>query len=144
MHPKLKSKLIKTLKEGAQGMFRWVEMSLDTLKQTNFKPDFKRALGRVPPNSSGLYDIIHSQIDAAGIYARSTAEMTFKWLLCSQRLLTAQELIAAVHNADSETSTDSDDSDEGEMLSFSENDILRICRNLIVLDPERKVFRFAH
>ena len=148
---KLQSKLVKTLNEGAQGMFRWVEMSLETLKQIKFRPDFENALGRLPPKLSGLYDIIHSQIKSVETHARSTAMMTFKWLLCSQRLLTAQELIAAVHRVDSEMSMDSDDDDddddeedESEIGSCTENDILRLCRNLVVFDSGRKVFRFAH
>ncbi|KAL8815302.1 MAG: hypothetical protein Q9191_008471, partial [Dirinaria sp. TL-2023a] len=53
-------------------------------------------------------------------------------------------LIAAVHISDPGASLESDDDSDSEMLSSSENDILRLCRNLVVLDAERQVFRFAH
>ena len=143
---KLKERILETLIKGAQGMFRWVEMSLEALSQIKYKPDFKKTLGQLPVKLSGLYDIIHTQIDQPGTYGRSVAIMTLTWLLCAQRLLRAEELLAAVYAVDIESSSESDeddDDDNGEAGS-SENDILRLCRNLVVLDSEQKTFRFAH
>ena len=134
VNSKLKSKIIETLKNGTQGMFRWVEMSLEALKRIEFLPDFKEALGQLPSDLSGLYDIIHAQIDQSKTYGRDIATQTLKWLLCAQRLLSAKELIAAVYKFDDDMSS----------LQSPENDILRLCRNLVVFDCEKRLFRFAH
>ncbi len=47
---------------------------------------------------------------------------------------------------DEEVSSDSDDGSElgNEQLRSPENDILRLCRNLVVFDSEQQSFRFAH
>ncbi|CAF9943521.1 MAG: hypothetical protein ALECFALPRED_000540 [Alectoria fallacina] len=143
---KFKRKMVETLINGAQGMFRWVQMSLEALKRIKFLPDFKKALGQLPSELSGLYDIIHAQIDQTETHGRDVAVQTLKWLLCAQRLLSAEELIAAVYQVDEDIATDSDgDSElESEQLQSPINDILRLCRNFVVFDSEQQSFRFAH
>ena len=149
IRPKFKAKIVKTLIDGAQGMFRWVAMSLESLQQIKFHKDFKKALGQLPSKLSGLYDIIHTQIDQTGFYGRRVATMTLKWLLCAQRLLSVDELIAAIPGVSedpTELSSDSDEKNESgvERKPSPENDIIRLCRNLVVIDSEQKIFRFAH
>ena len=146
---KLKCKTIETLTNGAQGMFRWVQMSLEALKQTECIPDFKDALGKLPSELSGLYDIIHAQIYQIGTHGRDVATQTLKWLLCAQRLLSAEELIAAVYQVEDDMSSDSEEDFElgNEQSQSCENDILRLCRNLVVLDSDnsrKRHIRFAH
>ena len=141
---KLKCKMIETLINGAQGMFRWVEMSLEALKRMELLRDFKHILGKLPAELSGLYDIIHTQIDRTERYGRDLAIQTLTWLLCAQRLLSAKELIAAVYQVDDDMSSDSDEDSELEGEHITENDILRLCRNLVVFDSTNKRFRFAH
>ena len=87
-------------------MFRWVEMSLEALSRIKYAPDFKEALGKLPVKLSGLYDIIHEQIDQTENHGRSVAIMTLTWLLCAQRLLSAEELMAAVYNVGSESESE--------------------------------------
>ena len=142
--PKFKRKIIDTLTNGAQGMFRWVEMSLESLKRIKFLPDFKKALGELPSELAGLYDIIHSQIERTEPYGQKVAIRTLSWLLCSQRLLSAEELVAAVYILDDDVSSDSDDDPEFKAVGSPKDDILRLCRNLVVFDSEQEIFRFAH
>ena len=141
---KLKCKMIETLINGAQGMFRWVEMSLEALKRMELLQDFKDTLGKLPAELSGLYDIIHAQIDRAETHGRDLAIQTLKWLLCAQRVLSAEELIAAVYQVDDDISSDSDEDSELEGEHITENDILRLCRNLVVFESTNRLFRFAH
>ena len=140
----LKARILETLINGAQGMFRWVEMSLEALSRIKYAPDFKQALGRLPSNLSGLYDIIYTHIDQTGTYGRHVAIKTLTWLLCAQRLLTAEELLAAVHAVDAGASSDLDEDDDSGEAGSPENDVLRLCRNLVVIDSEQRTFRFAH
>ena len=171
---KLRRELIDTLTTGAQGMFRWVAMSLETLQKIKFRSDFLKALGQLPSKLSGLYDIVYSQIDMTESYGRDIAIRTLKWLLCAQRLMTAKELIAAIslpgddiddstsdpeyNSIERKSSTESFDktrnSKSWESTSkynepcsdFQEvhNDIIRSCRNLVAVDAQREHFRFAH
>ena len=141
---KMKRKIIQTLTDGAQGMFRWVEMSLETLKRIKFLPDFKKALGQLPSELAVLYDIIHSQIERTEPYGKRVAVRTLSWLLCAQRLLSAEELVAAVYILQEDASSDSDDDPEFKVVGSPEDDILRLCRNLVVFDSEQDIFRFAH
>ena len=141
---KLKARILETLINGAQGMFRWVEMSLETLSRIKYAPDFKKALGQLPKRLSGLYEIIYNQIDQTETYGRHVAIKTLTWLLCAQRLLRAEELLAAVHAVDAGASSDSDEDDDSEESGSPENDVLRLCRNLVVIDSEQRTFRFAH
>ena len=129
---------------GAQGMFRWVEMSLEALSRIKYAPDFEEALGRLPKKLSGLYDIIYTQINQTETYGRHVAIETLTWLLCAQRLLSAEELLAAVHAVDAGASSDSDEEDDNGEAGSPENDVLRLCRNLVVIDSEQRTFRFAH
>ena len=46
---KLLVKVLETLADGAQGMFLWVEMSLEALKQIKYTSDFKEDFDRLPP-----------------------------------------------------------------------------------------------
>ena len=140
----LKGRILETLINGAQGMFRWVEMSLEALSRIKYAPDFKQALGQLPNKLSGLYDIIYTQIDQTETYGRHVAIRTLTWLLCAQRLLRAEELVAAVHAVDAGASSDSDEDDDSEEEGSPENDVLRLCRNLVVMDSEQRTFRFAH
>ena len=163
INKKLRCKLIGTLTSGAQGMFRWVAMSLETLQQIKFRPDFEKALGQLPSKLSALYDIVHSQIGMTESYGREIAIKTLKWLLCAQRLMSAKELIAAVTlpsegTEDWKYDPDGDSSDEKstkspvkkDLRSWShsdeihKNDIIRSCRNLVTVDAQHKYFRFAH
>ncbi len=146
---KFRRKIVETLINGAQGMFRWVELSLEALKQIKFRKDFKAQLGQLPSKLSDLYDMIHTQIDRTEPYGRKVAIVTLKWLLCAQRLLSVSELIAAISVVDEDTVESSSDSDEdnhsrSEHAPSPENDIIRLCRNLVVMDSEKGVFRFAH
>ncbi|MCJ1273176.1 hypothetical protein MMC21_000965 [Puttea exsequens] len=119
-------------------------MSLEALSRIKYAPDFKARLGQLPARLSGLYDIIHDQIDQTETYGRNVAIKTLKWLLCAQRLLSVEELLAAVDAVGTDDSSDSDFDDESQQARSPENDILRLCCNLVVLDSERRTFRFAH
>jgi ankyrin repeat protein len=157
--PKLRAKIIRALNKKAQGMFRWVALSLEALQRIKFKPDFENALGRLPPKLSDLYDIVYAEILKTEINGRYVAVAVMKWLLCAQRLLSIKEVIAAVsfdreriEDLSSDPDTDSTHEqvipqateDRGEQNDVSCDDIVRLCRNLVVIDAELAVFRFAH
>ncbi|KPM43212.1 hypothetical protein AK830_g3350 [Neonectria ditissima] len=157
---KLKKKTIQTLKSGACGIFRWVALSVERLKPWKTRQDYKKALGSLPPKLFELYDIIYEEMKSSGEYAFKIAQTTLTLLLYSRRLLSIRELIAAV-TIDSAMDDESDSSslpsslDEGrdsgsesddrqEDGSYTTDEIVSLCRNFVVIDPEENTFRFAH
>ena len=64
---------------------------------------------------------------------RNIASSVFTWLLCSKRTLSTQELIAAVTPEP-----------KGSFQMLSEMNILDLCNNLVIVDDETGIFRFAH
>ena len=146
---KTQDKIVNTLIDGAQGMFRWVAMSLEYLQGIKYRSDFMNRLGHLPEELSGLYEVIYKQIDLSESYGRDVAIKTLKWLLCAQRLLSVEELIAAIPVAyeviDQVSSDSNEDSEsENEYGPSPVRDVLRLCRNLVVVDSKKRVFRFAH
>jgi ankyrin repeat protein len=95
--------------------------------------DIIQELGRLPESLADLYALIYDQIFQSGPQSRLVADRVLKWLLCAQRPLRTDELVAAVSINSS-----------GQCIRLSTTDLLNMCCNLVVLDAELDVFRFAH
>jgi len=116
--------------------FRWVSLQIQNLcdsRRIKYAEDIIGELGRLPKTLIESYEAIYQSISNSGYTSRTIAEKVLKWLVCAQRPLKSQELIAAV-------SVDSQDT----FLSSSVEDLLDTCCNMVVLDLELDVFRFAH
>jgi ankyrin repeat protein len=98
-----------------------------------FDQDVIAELGRLPATLKESYDIIYQMISESGPISRIMAKKIFTWLLCAQRPLRSRELVAAV-------TVDSN----GLLLSSTNDDILDVCCNIVILDTELDIFRFAH
>lgn len=116
--------------------FRWVSLQIQNLFDPDrmmLEEDIITELGRLPKTLSDLYDIAYQRITTAGPKSRALAERALKWLLCANRTLQTSEFIAAV-------SVDP----EGRCVKISNSDLLNICSNMVVLDVELDIYRFAH
>jgi hypothetical protein len=91
------------------------------------------ALGKLPGKLAEMYAIVYEQISESDPEDLAVAKRVLKWLLCAQRPLHNTELIAAISL-----------STEGQRLKLSNRQVLDICCNLVVLDKEIHIFRFAH
>ncbi|MCJ1360834.1 MAG: hypothetical protein MMC33_010843, partial [Icmadophila ericetorum] len=130
----LKNRIITTLAKGAKGMFRWVSLQIQNLcdaQRIKHEEELIQELGRLPKTLRELYDIIFKRIQASGEKSQVIAERALKWLLCAQRPLKSLEFIAAVDL-------------HGQYPKKSSDILLDMCCNLVVLDVELDVFRFAH
>jgi ankyrin repeat protein len=92
-----------------------------------------KELGRLPKTLKESYDVTYKRIEDSGCTSRAVAERVMKWLLCELRPLKTLEVVAAV-------SVDS----EGQCYALSNTDLLNMCCNMVILDAELDVFRFAH
>lgn len=95
--------------------------------------DVVAELWRLPGSLNELYASAHEQIVRAGFTSRHIAITTLKWLLCAQRPLNENELIAAV-TVDHEEN----------VISVSLEQVVASCRNLVLHDKNLNTLRFAH
>ncbi|KAL1853979.1 hypothetical protein VTK73DRAFT_8855 [Phialemonium thermophilum] len=158
---RLRRKTVATLSERAQGMFRWAALSLETLTSHKHPRDYEKALGTLPDQLSQLYDMLYAEIMHSGESASKLATMTLTLLMYSRRLLSSDELLAAVSEdtevedqrggsspelesvSDGESSS-AESSDAGWPDIISSAQLVNICRNFVVIDLKQDVFRFAH
>ncbi|KAI9654256.1 MAG: hypothetical protein M1829_000950 [Trizodia sp. TS-e1964] len=132
----LKDKIISDLEQGANGMFRWVDLQIQNLcdpDRIKHESDVYLELGRLPESLKSLYDIVFEKLMRSAFASRVTAQKTMKWLLGAKRPLNTQELIAAISVGS-----------KGCTMDISTGQLLDMCCNLIVLDAELDMFRFAH
>ncbi|MCJ1382729.1 hypothetical protein MMC17_005842, partial [Xylographa soralifera] len=130
----LKNQIITTLANGANGMFRWVSLQIQNLcdaQRIKDEEELVEELGHLPETLRESYDIIYKRIQASGGKSQVIAKKAFKWLLCAQRPLESLEFIAAVDL-------------HGQHSKKSNDILLDMCCNLVVLDVELDIFRFAH
>ncbi|KAL9626325.1 MAG: hypothetical protein Q9164_007898, partial [Protoblastenia rupestris] len=95
----LRNEIITTLCSGAQGMFRWVELSVDMLsnsRRMSVEKDVRTGLGKLPTELKQQYTVIYNDILESAPSTAEIAKRTFSWMLAAQRELMVEELIAAV------------------------------------------------
>ncbi len=116
--------------------FRWVSLQIQNLcdfQRIKHETDIEEELGRLPKTLKESYDVIFKRILASSKTSRRMAEDAMKWLMCAQRPLDADEFLDAI-------SLDLD----GNRTSLSPAQLFDMCCNLVVLDRDSNIFRFAH
>lgn len=94
----------------------------------------RNRLGKLPDDLNATYHEIYSDIDE---YDRDLADSAFKWVMCACAPLSSRELLFAIRL----------DSEQGLVASpekIDESQLLHLCKNLLVLDSQQKVWRFRH
>ncbi|ESZ94138.1 hypothetical protein SBOR_5492 [Sclerotinia borealis F-4128] len=128
-----------------QPRFRWADLQLDQLcsDAVNVEKDIDDFLGNLPKSLEESYDLVYNKIMRSGLASQKVATMTFQVLLNAQRILTSDEMLAAV-------SIDLDldlDLEKMDILASNDFEILSVCRNLVVFDNDISSggsYRFAH
>lgn len=108
-------------------------MCIQNLERAKHEKSLLSILGKLPQDLAKLYSLAYKQIIESPPKDREVADKVFKWLLCSQRLMTDQELIAAV-------AMDS----HGTPFPLTHAELLSICCNFVIFNKEDQAFRFAH
>ncbi|UKZ49084.1 hypothetical protein TrVGV298_003323 [Trichoderma virens] len=130
--PSLREEITNTLQEGAKGMFRWVDLQIQSLKRVKVAADLKARLGALPDTLEGSYWEIYQEIQESGEYAFELANFTFQWLLYAQESISLEALaVLACTKSKPESGT-----------AFSSDEVLDVCSNLIV--TRQNSFDFAH
>lgn len=96
--------------------------------------DIKSAMRALPKNTlDEFYEEDFAQISQTGQRSRSYATQVFSMLLCTQEALSPETLIQGLAKTTSQ---------QGEEVNIFK--MIDICSNLVVLDSELNVLRFAH
>lgn len=127
----LKQKIPEVLMAGAQGMFLWVDLQIQSLRSLKIAADIDERLGRLPRTLEESYLEIFEQIRASGQHAFELAVFTFQWLLYGQRAIAIADfaLLASIQL--------------GPTLQHTADKVLDVCQNLVVSN-DRGIFRFAY
>ncbi|KAJ5152823.1 Galactose oxidase/kelch beta-propeller [Penicillium canariense] len=96
-----KEELTKLIKEDviskANGMFRWAELQLQSLRGIRTEKDIRLELSRIPRDISALYQNIYDKaLETTQETDRVVFHNTLKWMLSAQRNLTHQHFFHAV------------------------------------------------
>ena len=117
--------------ESDQNRFLWVKLQIERLCREKTEDDVTEALqSNLPEDLDQLYQESLSHIFKAGNTARDTAIKTFSWILHMREPLTPSALLDAVSKARN--------------LPMQVSDLMVLCANLVVLDKNCNVIRFAH
>ncbi|KAH7072565.1 hypothetical protein FB567DRAFT_205894 [Paraphoma chrysanthemicola] len=129
--PALKERIPETLIAGAQGMFRWVDLQIQSLRSLKVAADIDERLGRLPSTLEESYVEIFEQIIASGEHASRLAIFTFQWLLFAQKPIAISDFAPLASIELSQT------------LGHTAQNVLEVCQNLVVSNDEG-IFRFVH
>ncbi|THZ48617.1 hypothetical protein D6C90_03683, partial [Aureobasidium pullulans] len=114
------------LKSDAHGSFRWVSLQIDGLcdsEKVKHERDVHNVLSSLPQSLTASYDLTYQRIHTMQSFSQNTAVATLSWLLSAQRLLSDQELLAAVSKTLPGTNP-----------AISLSHILHCCCNLVIHD----------
>jgi ankyrin repeat protein len=127
----LKQRIPEVLIAGAQGMFRWVDLQIQSLRPLKVAADIDERLGRLPQTLEESYLEIYDQIIASGQHASELAIFTFQWLLFAQKPIAISDFapLASIQ-LDAK-------------FQHTPQAVLDVCQNLIVSN-DKGIFRFVH
>ncbi|RFU24961.1 hypothetical protein B7463_g11382, partial [Scytalidium lignicola] len=129
----LRDTLLEILVDGAGEMFLLPKLQIEYLCRMKHEDDILPALKRnTVPGIDQIYEETLSRILQSGVVARDVAIKVFSWMLYMKEPLTPPALLTALT-----TSTKSSSA-----LQLPE--LLDLCCNLVLLDTECNVVRFAH
>ncbi|KAJ9196266.1 hypothetical protein DTO164E3_6322 [Paecilomyces variotii] len=123
--------IISKITTEANGMFLWASLQLQILRELKTLAAIEERVGRLPQRLSDIYDELLQQIEAYPSEAdRTYARNALCLLLCAICPLDVTQFLGLIsvlcHH------------------QVSQDQILDLCRNLIVLDTTSSTFQFAH
>jgi hypothetical protein len=116
--------------------FQWAVLQLSQLFNRKREKDEWSRLGTLPVDLEKAYDELYAVIRNRPDSAPVIAERTFKWVMCSIRPLTSNELVAAVCQDPT--------IDPIQHVDIGIDFVLYACSNLLVVDRSSKKCGFSH
>lgn len=134
---RLKSEIIDALLEACQGMFQWAALQTHQIQKCKTESSVWKRLKNLPDDLQKAYDEAWIQVEELEEPDKLLTNRAIQWVMAAEQpLSTAQLVCAARLNTNGEEPTLADEIDEQGLLS--------LCNNLITIDSQLKVWRFAH
>ncbi|KAM0136395.1 hypothetical protein ACHAP3_004625 [Botrytis cinerea] len=132
----LKEDIFTVLRDGAKGMFLWVQFQLEELCRMETDATIVKALQNLPRNLEETYDRLLGRI--IEIERREFVKRMFDWIICSCRPLHMDELREAI------AFTIGDKSWDATKIPNDLRRLIRACGNLIMINEETLEVHLAH
>ncbi|GAA91823.1 hypothetical protein RIB2604_02113150 [Aspergillus luchuensis] len=126
-----------TLSEKSQGMFQWTYLQLKQLERCVSSEAILECLQTLPRTLDDTYKKLLEEIEESHPHDRDLALRAFKWVLAAREPLPREALLDAIR-------INPDGTDAKLCASISDEALLALCRNLLVIDSERDVWRVSH
>ncbi|KAJ0120568.1 hypothetical protein J7T55_015297 [Diaporthe amygdali] len=127
MSEQFRTDVIDTLLEKSGDMFLFASLQMEHLLLCKTEPALKARLAKLPDSLEKTYEEIYQRA-ASDPDERNLLDRAVRWVMCSARPLTTDELVLAI----------SQDSDSDEVMpqrqDVDEELILELCHNLLCLD----------
>ncbi|AEO64672.1 uncharacterized protein THITE_74764 [Thermothielavioides terrestris NRRL 8126] len=134
----LRTRIVDTLLDRSQGMFQWASLQIKQLLELQTQAAITDRLGKLPIDLEAAYDEIYGKIAARNEHDKAIADRAFMWVMCANPPLRSADLLSAIRlDPENDAVQFSDD-------ELDENLLADICNNLLVLDSQRRVWRFSH
>ncbi|KAH6689768.1 hypothetical protein F5X68DRAFT_260368 [Plectosphaerella plurivora] len=85
----LRRKIAQTLLDKAQGMFRWVDLQIQSLRPLKVAADIEARLGILPASLEESYWEVYQEILSSGDHATELAIFTFQWVMYAEAAVEA-------------------------------------------------------
>ncbi|KAI9040701.1 synaptic vesicle transporter [Aspergillus affinis] len=133
----LEPEITRALLEGCQGIFQWVFLQLEQLGTCISREDILDSLGKLPRTLDEMYGQLYEEISNGMPHDFILAQRAVMWVLAAREPLSREDLPEAIHI--------NPDLDSADMCTvISEDALLSLCRNLLVIDSEQNVWRVSH
>jgi ankyrin repeat protein len=116
--------------------FQWASLQIDQLLSLERISDIEKRLGKLPKGLKAAYDEIYAAIENQEGSQPDIANRAFQWVMCACQPMSPSELVAAV--------CQDPENDEPQVIDIDMDFVLGACRNLLLVDRELNVCRFAH
>ncbi|ROT37869.1 hypothetical protein SODALDRAFT_324350 [Sodiomyces alkalinus F11] len=128
----LRARITDALISKARGMFRWVDLQIQSLRPLKIAADVESRLGVLSATLEESYWEIYEDIRRSGDHAADLADFTFQWLLYAQDSIRIEEFAFLASSA----------LDPDGVQRFTQSEIIDVCCNLVVV--RGRAFEFAH
>ncbi|KAI0855166.1 ankyrin repeat-containing domain protein [Xylaria cubensis] len=135
--PGLRDEIVEVLFARSKGMFQWASLQTQEILLLRAPTAIRDRLGKLPPDLKTAYDEIYNKIQNGHKHERSLADNAFKWVACAREPPNSAMLLSAIRL--------NSDTDNFELLNkIDESQLLHLCKNLLVFDSQRDIWRFSH
>ncbi|KAK2742796.1 hypothetical protein FQN57_005087 [Myotisia sp. PD_48] len=134
---RLKDDIIKALLDKCKDMFQWAALQIHHIRECRSEEAIRNRLGKLPVTLKEAYDEIYSGIQNAEENDKILAERAIMWIMSAMTPLDGEELLELIRVGEK----------NGEMelaRPVKEASLLSLCKNLVILDSELKVWRLCH